>query len=135
MKTKIRATVGAIIVKNKKILLGKRNVKPFEGYWSLPGGHVEIFEKIENAVIRETQEETGLIIKPKFFRFYNEIIKKINWHAVALIFVGENPKGKLKINKESSELEYIPYKKIKNLKLAFNHKTIINDFLEKNKNL
>jgi 8-oxo-dGTP diphosphatase len=52
--------VGAIIVYAGKILLEKRGNEPSKGKWTIPGGLVELGESIEQAVIRETKEETGL---------------------------------------------------------------------------
>jgi ADP-ribose pyrophosphatase YjhB (NUDIX family) len=46
-----------------KILLGKRNINPGKGMWSLPGGYVNRTEKVEAAAIREIKEETNLDIK------------------------------------------------------------------------
>jgi len=52
--------IGAVIVQAGKILLEKRGNEPGKGKWTIPGGLVELGENIEQAVIRETKEETGL---------------------------------------------------------------------------
>ena len=52
--------VDGVHVKDGKILLLKRNVEPFKGYWHLVGGHVEANESLIKAVKREFKEETGL---------------------------------------------------------------------------
>jgi ADP-ribose pyrophosphatase YjhB (NUDIX family) len=52
--------VGALIVKDGRILLVERGQEPLKGYWSLPGGAVETGEYLETAVRREVREETGL---------------------------------------------------------------------------
>jgi ADP-ribose pyrophosphatase YjhB (NUDIX family) len=40
--------------------LVKRSVEPAKGKWCLPGGFIEIDETIEEAVLRELEEETGI---------------------------------------------------------------------------
>ena len=55
---------GAFIVNDKnQFLLQKRNKIPEKGYWSIPGGKVEMFETFEEAVVREIKEETDLTIE------------------------------------------------------------------------
>ena len=53
--------VGAIIKdETGRLLLIQRGHEPETGRWSLPGGRVEPGESDEQAVVRETREETGL---------------------------------------------------------------------------
>ena len=63
----MKNTVGAIIIKDNKILLAKRGHSPFKNHWTLSGGHIDKEETAKQAVIREVKEETNLDIKPVFF--------------------------------------------------------------------
>lgn len=56
-------SVGALVVKEDKLLLVRRNQNPGKGKWTNPGGFVEQTELIEQSVIREVQEETGVKTK------------------------------------------------------------------------
>lgn len=69
MKT-VGVGVGAILIRDGKILLGKRHSDPEkagsalhgEGTWTLPGGKVNYGETLEQGARREVVEETGLTI-------------------------------------------------------------------------
>lgn len=59
-----RVGVGAVIVKEGRVLLVQRGREPLKGQWSLPGGMLEVGETLHAAVIREIREETGLTVEP-----------------------------------------------------------------------
>lgn len=54
---------GALIVRNGKVLLVRRAIEPFRGYWDIPGGFCEVDEHPTETAIREVKEETGLEIE------------------------------------------------------------------------
>ncbi len=54
--------VGAIVVREDRVLLVKRAQEPLKGQWSLPGGLVELGETLHEAIAREVREETGLTV-------------------------------------------------------------------------
>lgn len=71
MRDKFPVGVNIFVVKDSKLLLGKRKNVYGAGTWGLPGGHLEFGENMEKAATRELEEETG--IKAKKFTFANLI--------------------------------------------------------------
>ncbi|MDD4531470.1 MAG: NUDIX domain-containing protein, partial [Candidatus Pacebacteria bacterium] len=73
MDKKVGVGVGVMILKEGKVLLGKRSEDPEkadselhgEGTWTMPGGKMEFGESFEEAPVREVLEETGLVIDKK----------------------------------------------------------------------
>ena len=51
--------VGAVAVRDGRLLMVRRGEEPGKGRWSLPGGRVEAAESVVSAVLRELREETG----------------------------------------------------------------------------
>ena len=64
--------IGVMIIKNGKVLLGKRKGSHGNGEYAWPGGHLEYMESISSCAKRETKEETGIEIdNVRFIRLYN----------------------------------------------------------------
>ncbi len=55
--------VGAVVIHQGKILLVKRAKDPSRGYWSIPGGAIELGERVREALKREVKEECGIEIE------------------------------------------------------------------------
>ena len=55
--------VGGVVIENGRALLIRRGTEPLLGQWSIPGGTLELGESLENGVIRELKEETGLTVR------------------------------------------------------------------------
>ena len=125
-------TVGALIVDNKKLLLVKRAVEPFQGTWTLPGGHIEEGEIDLDAVVREVKEETCLEFKPEYFGSYEESFEKLNWYSYFSVFIGDfgGKIDKRKINKDEVEdVKWVNFDELQDMKIGFEHKKIIEEYL------
>jgi ADP-ribose pyrophosphatase YjhB (NUDIX family) len=57
--------VGALVVKDNKVLLVRRAQDPGKGNWTNPGGYIEQMEPIEQTIVREVQEEAGVQTRVK----------------------------------------------------------------------
>ena len=126
-------TVDGIISKRDKILLLKRAIYPFSGYWVLPGGHVNYGEKVEEAMLREMREELGVSLKiKKLFGVYSDPKRDPRYHTVSVVYLLSKEKGKIHPNQEASEFKYFPLKNLPK-KIGFDHRKIINDFKKSEK--
>lgn len=54
---------GALVIRNGKVLLVRRRIAPFHGYWDIPGGFCEADEHPTETALREVREETGLEVE------------------------------------------------------------------------
>lgn len=89
---------GVIVIKNNKVLLGKRIGIHGPGTWSFPGGHLEFYETVKDCAIRETKEETGIEIKNiRIGPYTNDIHKKEDKHYVTLYFIANHKSGEPKV--------------------------------------
>ena len=99
-------TVGAFIFnKAGEILLLKSHKWP--GKYVVPGGHVELGEHLEDAVIRETKEETGLdIYDIEFINFQQFIHDPAFWkrrHFIFFDYACKTDSTDVQLNNEAEE--------------------------------
>jgi len=128
-----KATVAAVIAQDREhrrtLLLTRRNVMPFKGYWCLPGGHIDAVETAVEAVIREVAEETGLdLTDPHFLCYSDEIFPEYRFHSVALAFFG-TASGMLRpMPDEVEEAQWFGIEEALSIPLAFNHVSILKQY-------
>jgi 8-oxo-dGTP pyrophosphatase MutT (NUDIX family) len=84
-------------------------------------------EDSAQTVVREVREETNLEFKPIYFKSYMENFPHYGWVAEVDIFYGEFS-GEVKINEEASDFGWFNLKEIRGMKIAYNHKEIIEDY-------
>ena len=122
----ITLTVDAIIPYKRKIVLIKRGNDPFKGYYALPGGIVEYGERVEDAVLREVEEETGLKGKiHKLVGVYSDPGRDPRGHFVSVCFIVLPIGGELKAGSDAKDVELFDLPSLP--KLAFDHEKMIKD--------
>ena len=117
-----------------KILLIKRNTVPFKGYWALPGGRMDPGETVEQTIVREVKEETGLdiAIVSKVGEYVEKGVKDdVDYEYYPTCFVVKSVGGELK--KQDSEIQEIKLFSLNQLPLplAFEHEEMIKDYMKK----
>ena len=120
-----------VVVKypENSIVLIRRKNPPFRGEFALPGGFVDIGETVEEACIRETYEETNIRVTiKKLIGVFSAPNRDPRGHNISIAFLckpltdSEKPMAK----DDAQALEIVKFKDISSLKLAFDHKDIIN---------
>jgi 8-oxo-dGTP diphosphatase len=119
-----------------KILLIKRNTIPFKGYWALPGGRMDSGETIEQTIVREVKEETGLdvTIVSKVGEYVEKGVKDdVEYEYYPTCFVVKPVGGEIK--KQDSEIQEIKIFSLNELpkSLAFEHGEMIKDYVHTEK--
>lgn len=56
------AAAAAIVLRGDEVLMIRRSIEPFRGHWTLPAGYEEVDEPPARTAVRETFEETGVVI-------------------------------------------------------------------------
>ena len=97
--------IGVLIFDNNKLLLGQRRQNHGAGTWGPPGGHLEFGEHFEECAIRETKEETNLIIdKATAVAVTNDVFKEDNKHYVSIFLRAKYPPGQKVKNTEQDKI-------------------------------
>ena len=114
--------VGILIQQGDKYLLIKRAAEPDMGLWSIPGGMVELGEKVADAAVREAFEETGLNIKViGILDVIDKIIlddDRIKFHFIIVDFIAEYRSGKLKASSDALDTRWVSFEESKNYELS-----------------
>ena len=89
-----------------------------KGYWSLPGGLLEVGETLEEGVVREVLEETGLRVKPvEFFGLFQRIMRdakgRTEYHYLLADYVCKVVGGTLQAGDDVSQVEWVPRARLK----------------------
>jgi 8-oxo-dGTP diphosphatase len=104
--------VSAAIIRDGKVLIVRRARPPARGVFTLPGGGVEAGETLHEAIIREVQEETALVIEPIGLAGHREVIArdrdgKVERHFVILPFAARWIAGEVALNEELAEAHWL----------------------------
>ncbi len=109
----------------KGIVLIKRKNPPFG--WAIPGGFVDYGESIEQAALREAEEETTLKVNLiRQFHTYSEPGRDPRHHTIATVFIA-SASGKPEGRDDAAEAAIFSRDEIP-ADMAFDHKTIIEDY-------
>ena len=112
-----------------RLLLVKRKNPPFKGKHALPGGFVEIGETVEEAALRELQEETGIEGKiVALIGVYSDPKRDPRGHTVSSAFLVRPKTTRVVGGDDAASAAFVDA--WQDLKLAFDHNRIVADALK-----
>ena len=115
-------------------ILIKRLNDPYKDCWALPGGFVEYGETVETAAIRETKEETSIDVELiDLVNVYSKPDRDPRGHTVTVAFIAKGDLNTRKADSDAKEIGIFSYDEIGEMDIAFDHRQIINDCLNKAK--
>jgi 8-oxo-dGTP diphosphatase len=122
--------VGALIFDRDRVLLVERGRPPLTGEWSLPGGLVETGERLEDAVVREVWEETGLrvgttSIATVFERILLDDAEGCEYHYVLIDFYCTLLGGDLRPGDDSRRVAWFGIDSLAKLSLTAGTRAVI----------
>ena len=127
--------VGAVIVKDSRVLLILRGQAPLLGEWSLPGGVLECGETLREATIREAREETGLEVETsELLGVYERVIRsedgRVRYHYVLIDFLCRAVGGNLKVGSDAADVHWFAREELDGLNLPHDTRDVIEKGLE-----
>jgi len=104
--------VGVLIEKDGRYLLIRRAADPDKGMWSVPGGLVEVGEKVKDAAAREALEETGLRVEiVERLGVVDKIMRddegRVMYHFIIVQFMARIVEGEVRAMDDALEARWV----------------------------
>jgi len=115
--------VAAIVLKDGKILLGKRNAS-YQGLWCIPCGYVEWKEDVEEACKREFKEETGLDIELSRVYAVHSNFHNPKQHTVGIWYLAQVTGGLVTASDDLDEIAFFTYQDLPALAFPTDQKVL-----------
>jgi len=103
--------VGAVLIHEGRVLLIRRGKEPLRGRWVVPGGTVELGETLEEALVREIQEETGLLVRPRqvvaVFDRIQRVADRVDYHYVIVDYLCDYVAGEARAGSDAEAVALV----------------------------
>jgi ADP-ribose pyrophosphatase YjhB (NUDIX family) len=115
--------IGAIVIESGRVLLVERGREPLKGYWSLPGGVLEVGETLADGLRREMREETGLEIETLsvveiFERIMRDASGAAEYHYVLIDYLCRVTGGTLSAGDDVSEARWVERERLEEYRIT-----------------
>ncbi len=117
--------VGAVVIRDGKVLLVERGVHPNKGIWAIPGGSLKLGETLQEGAEREILEETGITIKAgdpfySFDFFERDDNGRIRFHYVIVDMKGDYISGDVRGADDALSARWITPEELNDLPVSNN---------------
>jgi 8-oxo-dGTP diphosphatase len=117
--------VGAVVIRDGKVLLVKRGVHPNKGTWAIPGGSLKLGETLQEGAEREILEETGITIKAgdpfySFDFFERDGNGRIRFHYVIVDMKGDYISGDVQGADDALDARWVSPEELNDLPVSKN---------------
>ena len=106
-----RVGVGAVVIHDGRVLLIRRGKEPLRGRWVVPGGTVEPGETLQDALVREVREETGLTVRPRdVVLVFDRILREegeVRYHYVIVDYLCDYVEGTPRAGSDAEEVALV----------------------------
>jgi len=104
--------IGAVVIRDGRVLLIRRGVAPGRGLWAVPGGSLELGETLQQGAEREILEETGITIRARepiyaFDFFERDPDGRIRFHFVIVDLAADYIRGDVKGADDALEARWL----------------------------
>jgi 8-oxo-dGTP diphosphatase len=124
--------VGAVVIKDGKVLLVERGVPPNKGVWAIPGGSLKLGETLQEGAEREILEETGITIKAGdpfycFDFFERDHEGQIRFHYVVVDMKGDYIGGDVRGGDDALDARWVSPEELNVLPVSKNTLKLLKD--------
>jgi ADP-ribose pyrophosphatase YjhB (NUDIX family) len=103
--------VGGVVLIGGRVVLIRRGKEPLRGRWVIPGGTVELGETLQEALVREMKEETGLVVRPREIVLVFDRIQRegseVEYHYVIIDYACDYVSGELQAGSDADEVALV----------------------------
>ena len=103
--------VGGVVIHRGRVLLIKRGKEPLQGRWVVPGGTVELGESLEEALVRELEEETAVRVRPldllTVFDRIDRVAEQVRYHYVIVDYLCEYVGGEARAGSDAADVAWV----------------------------
>ena len=107
-----RVGVGAVVLKEGRVLLVRRGVDPNYGLWTIPGGGLHVGETLREGAEREILEETGIEIRAREQIYTGDLVEqdaegRVRFHYVVIDFAADYVSGEVNGADDALEARWV----------------------------